>query len=238
MAALLMAGCAADDDAETAEPEESSSPSASVILPSEIGQATEAEIGQDWMAGPDINTPEEHELSDEERLEHIRLGATHPHIAETCAAEELSAQVHYSDAAMGTRGGSILLRNDAEQDCTLQGHPGIGARGEYGHLSHNEISQTVTAEEPSFVRLGPGEIAVVPLIWTGELAGAESEWVETLYVQLAQDQVPVVADVDKDLVVNAEDAAPDIGMTTRIRVEPFELATDEYLQVLEINRDQ
>ena len=126
-AAVLLAGCAADPPDSHAPSETASGPQPNP--PSSIGEASEEEVGTDWKAGPTAQVPEESELSDQQRTEMLRLTATHPHTEDSCEAAELTGQLRYTDAATGSRYGVVLLRNDGEAPCTLQGHPGLGAPG-------------------------------------------------------------------------------------------------------------
>ncbi|MGO1550224.1 MAG: DUF4232 domain-containing protein [Nesterenkonia sp.] len=241
-AAVLLAGCAADPPDSHAPSETASGPQPNP--PSSIGEASEEEVGTDWKAGPTAQVPEESELSDQQRTEMLRLTATHPHTEDSCEAAELTGQLRYTDAATGSRYGVVLLRNDGEAPCTLQGHPGLGARGEHGHRFHIQAEQSgATPAEPSEqaesalarhsppVRLNAGDIASADIRWGSALAGAESEWIDTLYVQLTRGSTPLPVHIgERGIIDDPDEPAPDIGTFTTVRIQPFEPVDQLWLQ--------
>ncbi|GHD09385.1 DUF4232 domain-containing protein [Zhihengliuella salsuginis] len=237
---LLLAGCGAGTTTPASPPADSPAPSANP--PGEVGEATEEEVGAGWDEVPDTPIAEEEDLSDDERSDFLRLEATDPARETSCRPEDLTGQLRYWDAALGHRFGSILLRNDADTDCTLSGFPGLGARGEWGNKFHVEAEQElyhrpeehlardVDGEAPPPVSLAPGEIAEAYLEWTGALAGSGSEWAQTLYVQTDREATPVAVPMDLQAIVEdpqdpmypGEPLSIDIGMFTKLRVGPFE----------------
>lgn len=238
-AAVLLAGCAADPPDSDATSETATSPQPNP--PSSIGEAAEEEVGTDWKAGPTAPVPEEPELSDQQRTEMLRLAATHPHTEDSCEAAELTGQLRYTDAATGSRYGVVLLRNDGEAPCTLQGHPGLGGRGEHGHRFHIQVEQSgatqaeqaesAQAQHSPPVRLSPGDIASADIRWGSALAGAESEWIETLYVQLTQGSTPLPVHIgERGIIDDPDEPAPDISTFTTVRIQPFEPVDQLWLQ--------
>ncbi|WP_102160730.1 DUF4232 domain-containing protein [Zhihengliuella halotolerans] len=220
--------------------------------PGAVGQATEEEVGAGWDEVPDTPIPDEADLSDAERVEFLRLPATDAAGPASCRPEDLTGQLRYWDAALGHRFGSILLRNDADTDCTLSGFPGLGARGEWGNKFHVEAEQElyhrpkerlardVDGEAPPPVTLAPGEIAEAYLEWTGALAGSGSEWAQTLYVQTDREATPVAVPMDRQVIVEdpqdpmaeGEPLSIDIGMFTKLRVGPFEAPGEHVLRLV------
>lgn len=239
LAALLLTACSAGTH-PAPSPSEAAIPTPNP--PSAVGEATEEEVGAGWDEVPDTPVPDEADLSDAERAEFLRLPATDAAGPASCRPEDLTGQLRYWDAALGHRFGSILLRNDADTDCTLSGFPGLGARGEWGNKFHVEAEQElnhrpkehlardVDGEAPPTVTLAPGEIAEAYLEWTGALAGSGSEWAQTLYVQTDREATPVAVPMDRQAIVEdpqdpmaeGEPLSIDIGMFTTLRVGPFE----------------
>lgn len=223
--ALLVTGCgdAAEPPANSASPEQ---PTAVDHQPTSIGPADESEVPQHWDTAADTLVTSAAQLSDSQRLEALRLTASATAEPATCTRDEVTAELEYLDAAMGHRYGTITVTNGSETDCTLIGYPGVGGYGQWGNPFVLEAEQVAFTQswrhqpepfEPTQVRLEPGQSAAVAVEWTGALAGAESEPLDTLLLQTAQQAPPVV-------VETAGERSPDIGMFSTVRIGPFEVA--------------
>lgn len=216
--ALAVAGCAGP--ATTAPTAGGPAPASSV------GEAHESEV----PAG--VDEPDDRpvlafaDLSQDERRALVRLPASEPGAAGACGPADVRAELRFDDAAAGHRYGTITLTGAADEPCRLQGYPGLGARGAWGHPFTPQVAQVPFG--PGFqhgeeamvatdLSLGPGRTAVVRLEWTGALGGAESEPLGDLVLQLQADQAPL-------RVAGADDAASDIGAFSTLRVGPFSLA--------------
>lgn len=165
-------------------------------------------------------------LSGEQLLDLVRLPATAEAGEQTCAPETTSASLGVGDAALGSRYAHITVLNEGPGDCTLQGHPGVGARAAWGHPFVLEVDQTDLSSDfhhrvaggssgPATVRLAPGQSAVVPVRYTGALGGSESEPLDALVLQLARGTPPV-------LVQGAPEQAFDLSMFTTVYLGPFQ----------------
>lgn len=247
-AAVLLVGCADGPSHETSPEPTSSTPTPQPNPPSSIGEAPEEDVGPEWMTVPNTPVPEESELSDDERTEMLRLAATHPHTEDSCEAAGLTGQLRYTDAATGSRYGVVLFRNDVDTACTLQGYPGLGARGEHGRRFNIEVEQdeyassaqaestwaeSTSAPNPEPVTLSPGDIASADIRWGSELAGAESEWIDTFYVQLAREQAPLPVHIgERALIDDPDEPPPDISTFTTVRIQPFEPVDQAWLRAV------
>ncbi len=137
-----------------------------------------------------------------------------------CAAEHVAVTLEGYDQAAGHRYSRIVVRNSGDDTCVVEGVPGLGARGAWGTTFVNEIGPGSSGSTDGPVRLAPGERASSDLEWTGELAGASSEHVSLLVLQLARGQVPVA--VPARLAEDSPGAPPlDIGPLTTVRLSPF-----------------
>lgn len=137
-----------------------------------------------------------------------------------CTRDEVFVALEGFDMSLGHRYSRIVVRNDSDRSCVVDGVPGIGVRGAWGsrfvpevrHTDRDVNGELVTAEP---VRLEPGERAAAGIEWTGDLAGAESEQASMLVVQLARGQVPVA------VPAFAAGKPVDIGQFTTIVLGPF-----------------
>ncbi len=174
---------------------------------------TEAELGPGWDEQPDTPVVPDAELPQAELDALLRVTATGPDGAGACGPDDVAYLFTFSDAAAGHRYGSLDVTNTSAGACTVSGYPGLGARGAWGHAFELVVEQTETGLDGSptgtpVVELAPGASARSAVEWTGELAGAESEPVSSLVVQLAQGQ-------PARLVAPGE---TDIGMLTTVRI--------------------
>lgn len=162
----------------------------------------------------------------------LRVPATAVATADTCTARQLAGSLDGFDAAAGHRYTQLVVTNVSAQPCTVQGYPGIGARGEWGSAFPMIVSQTdrsgtagAEAEQP-VITLQPGQSAAAAMEWTGELAGAQSEPIAVLVIQVAQggDPIrvePIVHLGDVSTADSADTQVPDIGMLTTVYVGAF-----------------
>lgn len=196
---------------------------ATPIPPTAVPSPSEGELGPGWDESPDAPVTPDAGLSDADLVELLRIPATAPAGAEACTPADLTLELGAGDAAMGHRYSAIVATNDSDRACTLRGYPGIGARGEWGSRFLLVASQEAVtgqddpalASDPPPVTVLPGETAIAPLEWTGELAGAESEWASILVVQPAAGQTPVAVPA---VLAEPTSGAVDIGMQTTVRV--------------------
>ena len=191
--------------------------------PLTAGEPDESEVPPGWDQTPDGPPPTpDSELTDADLRELLRTRGSSTATDDTCGPAEVTGRLSGIDAALGHRYTSLVVKNTSSRTCTLEGVPGLGARGEQGHRF------TVTVEPGSSVsgatgpvRLAPGAQARSLVEWTGDLAGHDAENASLLVVQLAAGQVPVpVAARVTD--VPTEEGLLDIGMFTTIRLGPFE----------------
>ncbi|WP_436698896.1 DUF4232 domain-containing protein [Nocardioides sp. BYT-33-1] len=157
--------------------------------------------------------------------------------ADVCAAEQVDITLEGYDVALGHRFTRITVRNVSDRSCRLEGVPGIGARGAEGSTFEPEVEQASTTQAAGPVELAPGAAAGSTLEWTGELAGAHSEHVSVLILQLAADQAPV--SVPARLVGDTDETDPlDIGPVTTLRLAPFTALTAEEASRTPRSRDE
>jgi hypothetical protein len=178
------------------------------------------EVPPRYYESPDGEPPvPDDELDDAALTALLRTRATASG-AEHCAADQVAVTLEGYDQAAGHRYSRVVVRNTGDEACVVEGVPGVGARGAWGTTFVNEIGPGASAAPAGPVRLAPGEQATSDLEWTGDLAGAESEHVSLLVLQLARGQVPVA--VPARLAGDAPDAPPlDIGPLTIVRLTPF-----------------
>lgn len=163
----------------------------------------------------------------------LRLQASGTATPDSCRPDEVSASIDGLDAAAGHRYARVVLTNVSGRTCTVSGFPGIGARGEWGNpfeLAVEHRDPSASPASPSPVTLQPGATGFANLEWTGELAGAESEQISMLVLQLAQGQdafgIPGVGTVAADSGDLSGQAMPlDIGILTTVRIGPVQASS-------------
>ena len=163
----------------------------------------------------------------------LRVPATDVGTPTSCNPTDVSAMVDNLDAAAGHRYGRLVLTNTSGRTCSVTGYLGIGARGEWGNTLQLAAEQREPRDDKVTSRpitLSPGATAFANLEWTGELAGAESEHISMLAIQLARSQdafgIPAVGAVAADSGAQSGDSAPlDIGMLTTVRIGPAQSAS-------------
>jgi hypothetical protein len=159
----------------------------------------------------------------------LRLPASAPGGPESCAPDDVALSLTFTDAALGHRFGVLAVENASAEACSVEGYPGLGARGAWGatfllDVEHRDPLEPARSSEA--VTLAAGGRARANVEWTGELAGAASEPVSLLVVQLADGQGAVGHPVALDGPSGEPDTGIDIGMLTTVRVGPFYAAPD------------
>ncbi len=203
--------------------------------PQAVPEPHESEFVQGWDEPNDTPLTAAADLTADELTELLRItSSTRPH-ASLCTAEDLELTVSYFDAALGHRYGKLTATNTSTQACSVQGFPGFGARGEWGHkfllVAEQADPIEYTTDQPR-IRLEPGDSAYSNMEWTGSLGGAESEPIDLFLVQLANDQTPAVIHVTSPYSENnpternadgspLTNASIDISMDTTVRMGPF-----------------
>lgn len=212
---VVLAGCT-DDGSPSAEPRPQP--------PLTAGTPAESEVPAGWDEASDGPPPTpDADLSDDDLRALLRTRSSAADAPDACAPEGVDLRLAGFDMALGHRYTSLVVTNTSAVECTIEGVPGMGARGEWGHrfTLTVEPGSTVSGKSGEVVRLAPGAEARSLVEWTGELAGSESEKASLLVVQLASGQVPVrVAPLISDLP--EDEASLDIGMFTTLRPGPFE----------------
>ncbi len=188
------------------------------------------DLAPGWDEPPDSAEPTPDAALDASQLADIvRLPASAPATNESCAPDAVAVTLTFTDAALGHRFGVLAVENASAEACTVEGYPGLGARGAWGStfLLDVEHRDPIHADaEPTTVTVVPGERAQANVEWTGELAGAASEPVSLLVVQLATGQDALGHAVSMDGPPGEPDTGIDIGMLTTVRVGPFSAAPD------------
>lgn len=147
---------------------------------------------------PDVSTtssevPRPEELSSEQRQDLLQASATDPAPANACQPVDLTLRLGTLDVALGHRFSQIVVRNVGAEPCAVRGTPGVGAVGNQGTPLVLDLEQrdSVDSSPPSPVLVEPGGEAYANLEWTGTLAGAESEYLQSFVIQFASGQTPV-----------------------------------------------
>lgn len=179
---------------------------------------------------PDGEITPDSALSPAEITALLRLPASGTATSDSCRPDEVTTSIEGLDAAAGHRYARVVLTNVSSRTCTVSGFPGIGARGEWGttfELAAEHRDPSASPVAPSLVTLQPGGAGFANLEWTGELAGAESEKISMLVLQLAQGQdafgvrgVGEVAGDSGDL--SGQPMPLDIGILTTVRIGPVQ----------------
>ncbi|GAA4079734.1 DUF4232 domain-containing protein [Nocardioides kongjuensis] len=173
------------------------------------------EVSPGFDESPDGEPPvPDDQLEDAALTALLRTRAT-AYGGDHCAAEQVEVSLEGYDQAAGHRYSRVVVRNTGDDACVVEGVPGVGARGAWGTTFVNEIGPGTGDAPASPVLLSPGESAASGLEWTGDLAGAESEHVSLLVLQLARGQVPLAVPAR----IGVETL--DIGPFTTIRLAPF-----------------
>lgn len=225
---FLLSGCATATGDHVVDPPEHVSAS----------EAHESELGPGWDEEPDGEpaSPDQ-DLTSEELNDLLRLAAPAASAPDSCGPGDVELGLAFSDAATGHRFGQVWVRNSSDSECSVDGFPGFGARGEYGSKFLLEIEHVEPGGMTSpdgVVSLAPGEQAFANVEWSGELAGAASEPISLFVLQLASDQDALGHPVTGSYSQNAEpggsepgalDVGIDIGMQTTVRLGAFQSGT-------------
>ena len=116
-----------------------------------------------------------------------------------------------------------MVRNVSHRTCVVEGIPGLGARGGWGHRFTLTVQPgTPISDHAGPATLAPGARATASLEWTGELAGHDAERVSMLVVQLAAGQVPVRVAARLTGLPDGVEQTLDLGMLSTVRISPFE----------------
>lgn len=193
--------------------------------------ADEPPPGFDEM--PDGEITPDSALSPADLTALLRIPASDTATPESCLPNEVRVSIEGLDAAAGHRYARVVLTNVSSRTCTVSGFPGIGARGDWGNtfeLAAEHRDPSASPVNPIVVTLQPGTAGFANLEWTGELAGAESEKVSMLVLQLAQGQeafgVPAVGAVAADSGdLSGQAVSLDIGILTTVRIGPVQATT-------------
>lgn len=174
MAGMLLTGCATTVTAEPAS-----------HVPDPPGTSTTQ------TATPEPG-PEPEELSEEQRRSLLQTSATDPAPADACQPQDLRVRLGTLDVALGHRFSQIVVHNVGGEACALTGTPGLGAVGHQGSPLVLDLEQRdpVDRDAPALVLLQPATEAYANLEWTGALAGAESEYLQSFVIQFAAGQTP------------------------------------------------
>lgn len=216
--ALVIGGCASlvDGPPPAAAPA-ATSPGADDLAPG-------------WDESPDTPEPTPDAALDASQLADIlRLPASAPATNKSCRRDDVAVSLTFMDAAMGHRFGVLAVENLSGEPCAVAGYPGLGVRGAWGStflldVEHRDPLEPAPDSGP--VTLAAGERAQANVEWTGELAGAASEPVSLLVVQLAASQDALGNAVSMDGPPGEPNTGIDIGMFTTVRVGPFAPALD------------
>lgn len=220
---FLVTACAASepgpDPSRTADPTSVATPGEGALTP-----GFDQESGQEF--------PADSALAPVDITRLLRVKATDAGTSASCVPADVWAAVENLDAAAGHRYGRLVLTNTSRSSCSVKGFPGIGARGERGNtfqIAAEQHEPRKGAATPRRVMLRPGMAAYANIEWTGELAGAESEKISMLAIQLTRKQdafgIPAVGAVAADSGGQSGESVPlDIGMLTTVRIGPMQQA--------------
>jgi hypothetical protein len=191
--------------------------------PLSAGTPGESELSPGWDEAPDGAAPTpDVDLPDAALTALLRTRGSSVVGDESCGPAEVTARLSGVDAALGHRYTSLVVTNTSSRTCVVEGVPGVGARGKWGHRFALTVERGTSAPGPIRpVRLLPGGEAQALVEWTGDLAGHDSERASLLVVQLASGQVPVRLPA-RIAGVPANESDLDVGMFTTIRLAPFE----------------
>lgn len=210
--ALAVSACAGPDADPSTRTAASTSPGPDDLAP-----------GWDEPQDGPAPTPDA-DLATAQLAEILRLPASAPEAPESCAPDDVALTLTFTDAALGHRFGVLAVENVSEEACAVGGYPGLGARGAWGatfllDVEHRDPLEPARSSEA--VTVAAGGRAHANVEWTGELAGAASEPVSLLVVQLAAGQDAVGHPISLDGPSGEPDTGIDIGMLTTVRVGPF-----------------
>jgi len=222
LAVAALAGCGDTNVAVTA-PDPSVTPSTSTP-PLSASPPSETELSPGWDQKPDGPAPTPDGDLDAAALKALlRTRSTAADGPDHCGPQDVRAQLVGFDAAAGHRYTSLMVRNDSQRTCVVDGIPGLGARGEWGHRFTLTVEPGVpVSDHAGPVTLRPGDRASAALEWTGELAGSGAERASMLVVQLASGQVPVRVPARLTQLPAGADDTLDVGMLSTVRISPFE----------------
>lgn len=206
---------------------------ASRDTPSATATADADELPPGFDEVPDGEITPDSALSPAEVTALLRISASDTATPDSCRPDEMSVSIEGLDAAAGHRYARVVLTNVSSRTCTVSGFPGIGGRGEWGNvfeLAAEHRDPSASPATPTVVTLQPGAAGFANLEWTGELAGAESEKISLLVLQLAQGQdafgVPAVGAVATDSGdLSGQEMPLDIGILTTVRIGPVQATT-------------
>ena len=200
-------------------------PGAATATPTSVPGPAEGDLAPGWDEPGDAPTTPDAELTPVDLAAMLRLPATAASSPTSCSPEDVTVSLTFVDAAMGHRFGVLKVVNASFEECSVQGYPGIGARGGWGSTfqlaaeQRDPIDPGATQDE---VMLAPGGSAVANMEWTGELAGAASEPISLLVVQLTADGDPIAHPVLGESTDKGEpETGIDIGMMTTVRIGPL-----------------
>lgn len=219
VAALALSAC----ESGGSEPPVGTAESAPVQPPLSAGPPSESELSPGWDEASDGPSPTpDADLSDAALTALLRTRSSSAQGDESCGPGEVTARLSGVDAALGHRYTSLVVTNTGSRGCTVDGVPGVGARGEWGHRFTLTVERgSSTSGDPGPVRLEPGAEAQALVVWTGVLAGHDAEHASLLVVQLASGQAPVPVPA-RVVDVPAGRGSLDVGMLTTLRIGPFE----------------
>ncbi|WP_370619762.1 peptidoglycan DD-metalloendopeptidase family protein [Mumia qirimensis] len=146
----------------------------------------------------------------------LALRATERATDRSCGPQDVTVALTPIEPALGHRYSRASVRNVSQAACTLDGYPGFGGQGQSGDpldLAAEQRQRTGEDAAAAVVTLRPAAEAYANVEWAGQLAGAETERITALALQLARGQRPVVVRTAESL---------DIGNGTTVRVGPWQ----------------